>query len=88
MRWLQILWELSRDVGMTGFGAWVIYTQVEAAAPSAILLVVALGCITPAARSAVTTILSGPGLSSHSQPPPAERPPPSSLPGAGTGERD
>lgn len=85
MKWAQILWQLIRDVVLTGFGVWVIWKQVYQPHPSAELLIVALGCITPAARTAVTTILSGPGSSSESAPPPAELPSPSSRSG-GTGE--
>jgi len=59
---------LLRDVGLTGFGVWIIYKQVESLEPNAALLVVALGCIAPAARSAVATILSAPGSSSESSP--------------------
>jgi len=77
---------LLRDVGLTGFGMWIIWTQVEAASPNAALLVVALGCIAPAARSAVATILSGPGASSESSHPQEEQPSSSSPHGGGAGE--
>jgi hypothetical protein len=77
---------LLRDVGLTGFGIWIIWTQVEAASPNAALLVVALGCIAPAARSAVATILSGPGASSESSRPQEEQPSSSSPHGGGAGE--
>lgn len=87
MKWLSILWQLMRDVGLTGFGVWVIWKQVEDAAPNTALLVVALGCIAPAARTAVTTILSGPGSSSESPAPHSEQPPPPS-PQEATGERE
>ena len=66
MKWWSIAWQVTRDVGLTGFGAWVIWKQVYAAQPNPTLLLVALGCITPAARSAVTAILSGPGPTSES----------------------
>lgn len=78
MKWLSIAWQLVRDVGMTGFGVWIIWTQVERPDPNGTLLAVALVCIAPAARSAVTTVLSGPGSSSESSPPHAEPLPPSS----------
>jgi hypothetical protein len=65
---------LLRDVGLTGFGVWIIYKQVESLEPNAALLVVALGCIAPAARSAVAAILSAPGSSSESSPSHAELP--------------
>lgn len=78
MKWLSIAWELIRDVVLTGLGAWVIWRQVYQPVPNPALLVVALGCISPAARHAVTTILSGPGSSSESPHLPAEQSPPSS----------
>ena len=84
MKWLSILWQLIRDVLLTGFGVWVVWKQVEAAEPNTALLVVALGCIAPAARSAVSTILSGPGPSSESPAPQEEQPSPSSPQGGGT----
>jgi hypothetical protein len=74
VKWLSITWELIRDVGLTGFGVWVIWKQVYAPAPDPALLVVALGCIVPSARSAIITVLSGPGSSSGSPHPPAEQP--------------
>ena len=80
MKWLSILWQLVRDVALTGFGVWVIWTQVERPDPNGTLLAVALVCIAPAARSAVTTVLSGPGSSSESPHPPAVRPSRSSPP--------
>ena len=79
MKWVSILWQLVRDVGMTGFGVWVIWTQVERPDPNGTLLAVALVCIAPAARSAVTTVLSGPGASSESSHP-QEEPQSPSLP--------
>jgi hypothetical protein len=70
VKWAQIIWQLIRDVMLTGVGLWVIIKQANQPHPSAELLVVALGCIAPAARTAVTTILSGPGSSSESAPHP------------------
>lgn len=81
---------LLRDIGLTSFGVWIVYTQVEAPGPNAALLVVALGCIAPAARSAVTTILSGPGSSSEHAQSPGEPPSPrsgTSPPDGGTVEQ-
>jgi hypothetical protein len=86
VKWLQTAWMLLRDVGLTGFGIWVIWKQVEAVSPNDALLVVALGCLAPAARSAVAAILSGPGPLSESLPPQEEQPSHSSPPGGGTGE--
>jgi hypothetical protein len=87
VKWLSILWQLMRDVLLTSFGVWIIWKEVEAAVPNTALLVVALGCIAPAARTAVATILSGPGSSSESPAPQEELPSPPSPPeGGGTGE--
>lgn len=87
MKWLSIVWQLIRDVALTGFGLWVIWTQVERPDPNGTLLAVALACIVPAARSAVTTVLSGPGSSSESPPPQEELPSPSSPSEAATDGR-
>jgi hypothetical protein len=88
VKWLQILWQqLVRDVLLPGLGAWVVYKQVYAAVPNPYLLAFAAGCFWPAARFALTTILSGPGASSESPAPPGEPSSPSSRPGGGTGER-
>jgi len=87
LKWAQTAWALLRDVGLTGFGVWVIWKQVESLDPNAALLVVALGCIAPAARSAVATILSEPGSSSESSPPHSESLSSSSpSPSAGTAD--
>jgi hypothetical protein len=87
VKWLSILWQLIRDVLLTGLGCWIIWKEVESPVPDTALLVVALGCIAPAARTAVAAILSGPGSSSES-PAPLEEPPsqPSPPEGGGTGE--
>jgi len=89
VKWASTLWQLTRDVGLTGFGVWLIWTQAHQAEPNGTLLAVALVCIAPAARSAVTTVLSAPGSSSESSPrhpaPPSESSPPS--PSEANGER-
>jgi hypothetical protein len=87
VKWVSILWQLMRDVGLTGLGMWVIWKQAESPDPNGTLLAVALACIVPAARSAVTTILSGPGSSSEPPQEPQEPPSRSSSPGGGTDER-
>jgi hypothetical protein len=89
VRWVDFLWQLIRDVVLTGTGVWIIWRQAEAQDPNTTLLAVALVCIAPAARSAVATLLSGPsgpGSSSESQDPQEERPSLSSPPEGGTGE--
>ena len=87
MKWISILWQLMRDVLFTGLGTWIIWKQVYAPVPNPYLLAVAVGLFSPAARSAVISILSGPGLSSESREPPEEPPSKSLPPGGGTGER-
>lgn len=91
MKWAQTAWILLRDIVLTGFGVWIIWKQVESLDPNAALLVVALGCLAPAARSAVAAILSTPGSSLESPPPSAEPPsepsPPSLPEGGGTVEQ-
>jgi hypothetical protein len=86
MKWISILRQLIRDVLVPGLGAWIIWKQVEAAAPSTPLLIFAAGCFWPAARSAIIAILSGPWSSSESRELPEEPPPPPLPPGGGTGE--
>lgn len=87
MKWWLTAWQLIRDVLFTGLGAWIIYRQVYAAAPSPYLLLFAAACFWPAARSAVTTLLSGPGSPSELPRPPAEPSSGSSPHEGGTGER-
>ena len=86
MKWYRILWQLTRDVLFTGLGTWIIWKQVYAAVPNPYLLLFAGACFWPASRSAVTTILSGPGSSSESPRPPAEPHSESSQHGDGTDE--
>jgi len=85
VKWVSILWQLIKDVALTGLGMWVIWKQVYSQHPSTELLVVACGCIAPAALSAAAVILSAPGSSSESRPRESAPPSPPSRPG-GTGE--
>ena len=84
--WLRA-WELLRDVGMTGYGAWIIWRQVVGMNVSIPLLVVGAALMVPAARANILALLSAAGGSSSSLPAPGEPPsPPSSRQEAGTGE--
>lgn len=85
MKWLTILQRLFYDVFLLGFGTWIIWKQVEATTPNVLLGAIGFGMIFPAARSAITSILSGSGLSSSSSQPPS--PPDSShSPQGGSGD--
>ena len=85
--WLTQSWELLRDVGLTGYGAWIIYRQVYAPSVSVPLIILAGALMVPAARANILALLlRGSGESSSSSPPPAELPPGPSPQEAGTGE--
>lgn len=85
--WLRA-WELLRDVGLTGFGAWIIYRQVYSPSVSVPLIIVGGALMVPAARANILALLvRGTGESSSSPPPSGELPAgPSSRQEAGTGE--
>jgi hypothetical protein len=75
------LWQLIRDVILTGTAVFIIVTQVYSAHPDDPLLVVALALTTPALADHARALLSGPGggLSSPPQaPPPVSQQAPSS----------
>lgn len=85
--WLKA-WELIRDVGLTGYGAWIIYRQVYSLSVSIPLIILGGALMVPAARANILALLvRGTGESSSSSPPPPEPPSaPSPHRGAGTGE--
>ena len=87
--WFKV-WEPLRDVGLTGFGAWIIWRQVYAPSPSVPLIILGGALMVPAARAniaALLPILLGTGESSSSSSSPQALPPgPSSHQEAGTGE--
>lgn len=85
--WLKA-WELLRDVGMTGYGAWIIWRQVYSLDVSVPLLIVGGALMVPAARANILALLlRGPGESSSPPPPPPEPPSAaSSHQEVGTGE--
>jgi hypothetical protein len=86
VKWRQMLQHVIRDYLPMGFGAWIIWKQVYAVNPNGYLALIGFGCMYPAARSAIATILSAPGQSSESPPQPPEPPLQSSSSG-GTGEK-
>ena len=87
--WLRA-WEALRDVGLTGFGAWIIWRQTYAPSASVPLIIVGGALMVPAARAniaALLPILLGTPESSSSSPPPSALPSaPSSHQEGGTGE--
>lgn len=92
MRRWQTVWELLRDVGLTGFGAWIIWRQVLASPNVSVpLIILGGGLMVPAGRASILAllpILLGSGESSSSSPPPSELPPGHSSPQeGGTGEQ-
>ena len=74
MKWQSILRQNLRDVVLLGFGAWIIWKEVYAAAPNTALILAGFGCMVPSARAAILSILSEPGSSSESPAPPQQRP--------------
>ena len=88
--WLKA-WELLRDLGLTGFGGWIIYRQVYSMSASVPLIILGGALMVPAARANIAALLPallGTGESSSTSPPPAELPPGrSSTREAGTGEQ-
>lgn len=85
--WLRA-WEVLRDVGLTGYGAWIIYRQVYSLNVSIPLIILGGALMVPAARANILALLvRGTGESSSSLPPPPGPPSAGSSPqGAGTGE--
>lgn len=88
--WIK-LWEGLRDVGLTGFGAWIIWRQVYAPSASVPLIILGGALMVPAARAniaALLPILLGTPESSSSSPPPPGLPSGhSSTREGGTGEQ-
>ncbi len=85
--WLRA-WEVLRDVGLTGFGAWIIWRQVDAMTVSVPLVILGGALMVPAARANILALLvHAAGESSSSPPSSGELPSaPSSHREAGTGE--
>jgi len=86
--WLRA-WEPLRDVGLTGFGAWIIWRQVYAPSPSVPLIILGGALMVPAARAniaALLPILLGTSESSPSSSSPQAQPPGPSSHQEGTGE--
>jgi hypothetical protein len=80
------IWQLLRDVLLTGAGLFVILSQVFARQPSDVLLVAGLALTVPATAAHAGALLSGhaPGSSSESAPP--APPSPSSASQEASGE--
>ena len=85
-------WPTLRDIGITGTGLVIVWSQLllwdlSGRTPSDVLLAVGLAMLAPAASAHVRTVLGSPeaGSSSRSSPPPsAGASPPSPLPAEGT----
>ena len=83
-------WEALRDVGLTGFGAWIIWRQVYAPSPSVPLIILGGALMVPAARANIAALL--PILLGTSEPSPSSSSPQALPPGhsspqeEGTGE--
>jgi hypothetical protein len=83
VKWRPNLERILKDLPATIFGGWIIWKQVYSADPNAYLALIGFACMFPAARSAITTILSTPG-SSQRPPEPPEEPSSASLPPGGS----
>jgi hypothetical protein len=96
VKWLLKASPVLRDIGITGTGLAIVWSQLLAWAlaqrtPSDVLLAVGLGLLTPSATVAVRTVLgAGTGGAGSSSPssssPPSPPSPPSSLPEGAAGE--
>lgn len=94
MKWWLTAWPTLRDIGITGTGLIIVWSQLllwdlDGRTPSDVLLAVGLGLLTPAATAHVKTVLGSgeAGSSSHSSPSPSPpSSPPSPLPEGEPGE--
>lgn len=92
MKWLT-LWQLIRDILLTGTGLALIISQIGARDPSSTLIVAGLALTVPAAATHAAGVLSGPSSptehgqrpSSPSSPPPSSSPSPPSSGGSHEG---
>jgi hypothetical protein len=78
VKWYKQIRPNLRDIGLTGFGAWIIWKQVYAPNPNGYLALVGLACMIPSGRAAIISILSEPGPSLPSSSSTSERSQPSS----------
>lgn len=76
------LWQLIRDVLLTGLAIFVIVSQVYSQHPSDVLLAVALALTAPSVADHARALLSGPGGGAHSPSAPGQQPP---QPGGSSG---
>jgi len=82
--WLKA-WEPLRDVGLTGFGAWIIWRQVYTASPSVPLIILGGALMVPAARANIAALLPILlGTSEHSP----SSPSPQALPQARSSDQE
>jgi hypothetical protein len=80
VKWLT-LWQLVRDILLTGTGIALIVSQIGARDPSSELIVAGLALTVPAAATHAAGVLSGSPGTQHGQPPSSSpSPPPSSSP--------
>ncbi len=82
-------WSVIRDIGLTGYGAWIIWRQVYATSPYIPLIILGGALMVPAARANILALLvHATGESPSSSSSPGELPSePSSHQEAGTGEQ-
>lgn len=80
------LWQLLRDVLLTGCAIFVIITQVYSAHPSDVLLAVALALTAPSVADHAKALLSSPGGSEPSRSPEEPGPSPSARSSGTSGE--
>jgi hypothetical protein len=64
VKW-ETAWQLAKDLLLTGTGLVIIITQIWAAKPSDLLLVVGLALTVPSAASHAASVLSPPGGGVH-----------------------
>ena len=76
------LWQIIKDVLLTGTGLALIWGQVFSPHPSDLLLVTGLALTVPSVAGHAKDLLSGSG-GQHSSPQPQHLPPPHSLQPAG-----
>jgi len=84
--WAQA-WELIRDVGLTGFGIYLVALQSFSAHPSDALILAGVGLAVPAVRGNLKALLGGSSGGPSSRPSPGSGPaPPPSSSRAASGE--
>jgi hypothetical protein len=82
-----MIWQLARDVLLTGTGLALIISQIGARAPSSTLIMAGLALTVPATATHVANVLSGPSAP-RDQPPSPPPASPSSSPSPPPGSTD